>query len=195
MTLDLGFAHFNDGQGNTIGVIDVPGHERFIRNMVAGVWSLDLVLLVVAADEGWMPMSTDHLKVAHAMGIRNVILCINKCDAVDEEILALVEEEALENCMEITGEIPDSICVSALTGENIEPLRKMITRQLVDHKRKALSLSSHLYIDRVFTVNGIGTVATGSLADGSLKVGDKLKLYPAGKDVQVRTLPVLPQES
>ena len=188
MTLDLGFAHFNDGQGNTIGVIDVPGHERFIRNMVAGVWSLDLVLLVVAADEGWMPMSTDHLKVAHAMGIRNVILCINKCDAADKETLEMVEEEALENCMDITGEIPESICVSALTGENIEPLRKMITRQLVDHKRKALSLSSHLYIDRVFTVNGIGTVATGSLADGSLKVGDKLKLYPAGKDVQVRTL-------
>ena len=133
MTLDLGFAHFNDGQGNTIGVIDVPGHERFIRNMVAGVWSLDLVLLVVAADEGWMPMSTDHLKVAHAMGIRNVILCINKSDAVDEETLAMVEEDALENCMEITGEIPESICVSALTGENIEPLRKMITRQLLAH--------------------------------------------------------------
>ena len=93
MTLDLGFAHFDDDNGHTVGVIDVPGHERFIRNMVAGVWSLDLVLLVVAADEGWMPMSTDHLKVAHAMGIRNVILCINKSDAVDADTLALVEEE------------------------------------------------------------------------------------------------------
>ena len=188
MTLDLGFAHFDDNQGNTIGVIDVPGHERFIRNMVAGVWSLDLVLLVVAADEGWMPMSTDHLKVAHAMGIRNVILCINKCDTVDDETLALVEEDALENCMDITGEIPESICVSALIGRNIDALRSMITRQLKASKRKPLSLSSHLYIDRIFTVNGIGTVVTGSLADGSLKVGDKLKLYPAGKDVQVRTL-------
>ncbi|MDB2384523.1 selenocysteine-specific translation elongation factor [Endozoicomonas sp.] len=188
MTLDLGFAHFDDGDGNTIGVIDVPGHERFIRNMVAGVWSLDLVLLVVAADEGWMPMSTDHLNVAHAMGIRNIILCINKSDAVDEDTLALVEEDALEKCMDITGEIPESMCVSALTGKNIQALRHLISRQLKSVERKPLSHSSHLYIDRVFTVNGIGTVVTGSLADGSIKVGDKLKLYPAGKDVQVRTL-------
>ena len=188
MTLDLGFAHFDDDDGNTVGVIDVPGHERFIRNMVAGVWSLDLVLLVVAADEGWMPMTTDHLKVAHAMGIRNVILCINKADTVDAETLALVEEEALEHCLAITDEIPESITVSALTGENINALRKMILRQLRQVERQSLGHSAHLYIDRVFTVNGIGTVVTGSLADGSLKVGDRLKMYPSGKDVQVRTL-------
>ncbi len=188
MTLDLGFAHFDDDDGNTVGVIDVPGHERFIRNMVAGVWSLDLVLLVVAADEGWMPMTTDHLKVAHAMGIRNVILCINKSDTVDAETLALVEEEALEHCLAITDEIPESITVSALTGENINALRKMILRQLRQVERLSLGNAAHLYIDRVFTVNGIGTVVTGSLADGSLKVGDRLKMYPSGKDVQVRTL-------
>lgn len=188
MTLDLGFAHFDDDDGNTVGVIDVPGHERFIRNMVAGVWSLDLVLLVIAADEGWMPMSTDHLKVAHAMGINNMILCINKSDAVDSETLALVEEDALERCLEITGEIPESICVSALTGTGISALRKLISRQLQQAQRRALTPGAHLYIDRVFTVNGIGTVVTGSLADGHLKIGDRLKLYPAGKDVQVRTL-------
>ncbi len=121
MTLDLGFAHFSDdtGSGATVGVIDVPGHERFIRNMVAGVWSLDLVLLVIAADEGWMPMTTDHLRVAHAMGVRDIIVCINKADAVDEETLALVEEDALEQCLAITDEIPDSLAVSALTGQNI----------------------------------------------------------------------------
>ena len=188
MTLDLGFAHFKDDNDNTIGVIDVPGHERFIRNMVAGVWSLDLVILVIAADEGWMPMTTSHLNVAHAMGIRNVILCINKADAVDAETLEMVEEEALENCLAITDEIPESITVSALTGQNIDKLRQMIVRQLRTSERKQLSQSSHLYIDRVFTVNGIGTVVTGSLADGNLKVGDKLKVYPANKDVQVRTL-------
>ncbi len=188
MTLDLGFAHFDDDDGNTVGVIDVPGHERFIRNMVAGVWSLDLVLLVVAADEGWMPMTTDHLKVAHAMGIRNIILCINKSDTVDADTLALVEEEALEQCLAITDEIPESITVSALTGENINTLRKMILRQLRQVERQPLGHAAHLYIDRVFTVNGIGTVVTGSLADGSMKVGDRLKMYPSGKDVQVRTL-------
>ena len=188
MTLDLGFAHFNDSDGNTIGVIDVPGHERFIRNMVAGVWSLDLVLLVVAADEGWMPITTDHLNVAKAMGITNVILCINKSDTVDTDTLALVEEEALENCMDILGDIPESICVSALTDNNIDALRRLITRQLLNSASRSASQDSHLYIDRIFTVNGIGTVVTGSLAGGGLKIGDQLKLYPSGKDVQVRTL-------
>ena len=188
MTLDLGFAHFNDDDGNTIGVIDVPGHERFIRNMVAGVWSLDLVLLVVAADEGWMPMTTEHLSVAKAMGVRNVILCINKCDTVDADTLSLVEEDALENCMDILGDIPESICVSALNGDNIDALRRLVVRQLLNAPERVTAQHSHVYIDRVFTVNGIGTVVTGSLAGDSLKIGDRMKLYPSGKEVQVRTL-------
>lgn len=190
MTLDLGFAHFSDdaGSGATVGVIDVPGHERFIRNMVAGVWSLDLVLLVIAADEGWMPMTTDHLRVAHAMGVRDIIVCINKADAVDEETLALVEEDALEQCLAITDEIPDSIAVSALTGQNIAALRTLILRKLARIERQPLSACPHLYIDRVFTVNGIGTVVTGSLVDASIQVGDRLKVYPSGKEVQVRSL-------
>ena len=192
MTLDLGFAHFSDdtfaGSGATVGVIDVPGHERFIRNMVAGVWSLDLVLLVIAADEGWMPMTTDHLRVAHAMGVRDIIVCINKADAVDEETLALVEEDALEQCLAITNEIPDSIAVSALTGQNIDVLRVLILRKLSQVERHSLSTCPHLYIDRVFSVNGIGTVVTGSLADAPINVGDRLKVYPGGKEVQVRSL-------
>ena len=188
MTLDLGFAHFDDDAGATVGVIDVPGHERFIRNMVAGVWSLDLVLLVIAADEGWMPMTTDHLRVAHAMGVREIIVCINKADAVDEETLALVEEDALEQCLAITDEIPDSIAVSALTGQNIAALRALILHKLARVKRQSLSACPHLYIDRVFTVNGIGTVVTGSLVDASIQVGDRLKVYPSGKEVQVRSL-------
>ena len=188
MTLDLGFAHFDDDAGATVGVIDVPGHERFIRNMVAGVWSLDLVLLVIAADEGWMPMTTDHLRVAHAMGVRDIIVCINKADAVDEETLALVEEDALEQCLAITDEIPDSIAVSALTGQNIAALRALILHKLAQVKRQSLSACPHLYIDRVFTVNGIGTVVTGSLVDASIQVGDRLKVYPSGKEVQVRSL-------
>ena len=91
MTQDLGFAHFDDGQGNTIGVIDVPGHERYIRNMVAGHWSLDLVLLVIAADEGWMPMTGDHLRLLKAMGVPRLLVCINKCDLVSSDELLLLE--------------------------------------------------------------------------------------------------------
>ncbi|QWZ78246.1 selenocysteine-specific translation elongation factor [Aeromonas sp. FDAARGOS 1419] len=191
MTQDLGFAHFDDGQGNTIGVIDVPGHERYIRNMVAGLWSLDLVLLVIAADEGWMPMTGDHLRLLKAMGVPRLLVCINKCDLVSPDELLLLEESLLERVMDESGMVPDIVSVSAKTGTNMAALHAAIVRQLADlpasqaaHEQGA----PRLYVDRVFTANGTGTVLTGTLQQGSLKVGDKLRLYPADREVQVRSL-------
>ncbi|MGN5287807.1 selenocysteine-specific translation elongation factor [Aeromonas sp. 11P] len=191
MTQDLGFAHFDDGQGNTIGVIDVPGHERYIRNMVAGLWSLDLVLLVIAADEGWMPMTGDHLRLLKAMGVPRLLVCINKCDLVSSDELLLLEESLLERVMDESGMVPDIVCVSAKTGENMAALHAAIVRQLGDmaeHHVPREQAAPRLYVDRVFTANGTGTVLTGTLQQGSLKVGDKLRLYPADREVQVRTL-------
>ncbi|KTA86043.1 selenocysteine-specific translation elongation factor [Aeromonas salmonicida] len=200
MTQDLGFAHFDDGQGNTIGVIDVPGHERYIRNMVAGLWSLDLVLLVIAADEGWMPMSGDHLRLLKAMGVPRLLVCINKCDLVSPDELALLEESLLERVMDESGMVPDIVSISAKTGENMAALHTAIVRQLADvpeshaareqgaPRRSREEAPPRLYVDRVFTANGTGTVLTGTLQQGSLKVGDKLRLYPADREVQVRSL-------
>ena len=191
MTQDLGFAHFDDGQGNTIGVIDVPGHERYIRNMVAGLWSLDLVLLVIAADEGWMPMTGDHLRLLKAMGVPRLLVCINKCDLVSPDELLLLEESLLERVMDESGMVPDIVSVSAKTGENMTALHAAIVRQLVDlpASQAAREQSApRLYVDRVFTANGTGTVLTGTLQQGRLKVGDKLRLYPADREVQVRSL-------
>ncbi|BEE13426.1 selenocysteine-specific translation elongation factor [Aeromonas veronii] len=200
MTQDLGFAHFDDGQGNTIGVIDVPGHERYIRNMVAGLWSLDLVLLVIAADEGWMPMTGDHLRLLKAMGVPRLLVCINKCDLVSPDELELLEESLLERVMDESGMVPDIVSVSAKTGANMAALHADIVRQLADlpasqaaHEQGAPRRSREeapprLYVDRVFTANGTGTVLTGTLQQGSLKVGDKLRLYPADREVQVRSL-------
>ncbi|WAF78712.1 selenocysteine-specific translation elongation factor [Aeromonas dhakensis] len=191
MTQDLGFAHFDDGQGNTIGVIDVPGHERYIRNMVAGLWSLDLVLLVIAADEGWMPMTGDHLRLLKAMGVPRLLVCINKCDLVSPDELLLLEESLLERVMDESGMVPDIVSVSAKTGENMAALHAAIVRQLGDmaeHHAPRERAAPRLYVDRVFTANGTGTVLTGTLQQGSLKVGDKLRLYPAGREVQVRSL-------
>ncbi|PTT53557.1 selenocysteine-specific translation elongation factor [Aeromonas sp. HMWF014] len=191
MTQDLGFAHFDDGQGNTIGVIDVPGHERYIRNMVAGLWSLDLVLLVIAADEGWMPMTGDHLRLLKAMGVPRLLVCINKCDLVEPDALALLEESLLERVMDESGMVPDIVSVSAKTGENMAALHAAIVRQLGDmaeHHALREQAAPRLYVDRVFTANGTGTVLTGTLQQGSLKVGDKLRLYPADREVQVRSL-------
>ncbi|QXB28721.1 selenocysteine-specific translation elongation factor [Aeromonas sp. FDAARGOS 1405] len=191
MTQDLGFAHFDDGQGNTIGVIDVPGHERYIRNMVAGLWSLDLVLLVIAADEGWMPMTGDHLRLLKAMGVPRLLVCINKCDLVSPDELLLLEESLLERVMDESGMVPDIVSVSAKTGANIAALHTAIVRQLAElpasHAAREQS-APRLYVDRVFTANGTGTVLTGTLQQGSLKVGDKLRLYPADREVQVRSL-------
>ncbi|MGS3181133.1 selenocysteine-specific translation elongation factor [Aeromonas dhakensis] len=191
MTQDLGFAHFDDGQGNTIGVIDVPGHERYIRNMVAGLWSLDLVLLVIAADEGWMPMTGDHLRLLKAMGVPRLLVCINKCDLVTSDELALLEEHLLERVMDESGMVPDIVSVSAKTGENMAALHTAIVRQLGDmaeHHAPRARAAPRMYVDRVFTANGTGTVLTGTLQQGSLKVGDKLRLYPADREVQVRSL-------
>ncbi|WP_429072045.1 selenocysteine-specific translation elongation factor [Aeromonas veronii] len=191
MTQDLGFAHFDDGQGNTIGVIDVPGHERYIRNMVAGLWSLDLVLLVIAADEGWMPMTGDHLRLLKAMGVPRLLVCINKCDLVSPDELLLLEESLLERVMDESGMVPDIVSVSAKTGENMAALHAAIVCQLGDmaeHHAPLEQAAPRLYVDRVFTANGTGTVLTGTLQQGSLKVGDKLRLYPADREVQVRSL-------
>ncbi|MGL5499451.1 MAG: selenocysteine-specific translation elongation factor, partial [Aeromonas sobria] len=191
MTQDLGFAHFDDGQGNAIGVIDVPGHERYIRNMVAGLWSLDLVLLVIAADEGWMPMTGDHLRLLKAMGVPRLLVCINKCDLVSPDELLLLEESLLERVMDESGMVPDIVSVSAKTGANMAALHAAIVRQLgdmVEHHAPRVQAAPRLYVDRVFTANGTGTVLTGTLQQGSLKVGDKLRLYPADREVQVRSL-------
>ncbi|HHQ4767871.1 selenocysteine-specific translation elongation factor [Aeromonas veronii] len=191
MTQDLGFAHFDDGRGNTIGVIDVPGHERYIRNMVAGLWSLDLVLLVIAADEGWMPMTGDHLRLLKAMGVPRLLVCINKCDLVSPDELLLLEESLLERVMDESGMVPDIVSVSAKTGENMAALHTAIVGQLADLPASQAAREQgapRLYVDRVFTANGTGTVLTGTLQQGSLKVGDKLRLYPADREVQVRSL-------
>ncbi|WP_346205936.1 selenocysteine-specific translation elongation factor [Aeromonas salmonicida] len=191
MTQDLGFAHFDDGQGNTIGVIDVPGHERYIRNMVAGLWSLDLVLLVIAADEGWMPMTGDHLRLLKAMGVPRLLVCINKCDLVSPDELLLLEESLLERVMDESGMVPDIVSVSAKTGANMAALHAAIVCKLGDmaeHHAPREQAAPRLYVDRVFTANGTGTVLTGTLQQGRLKVGDKLRLYPADREVQVRSL-------
>ncbi|MGF1734948.1 selenocysteine-specific translation elongation factor [Photobacterium satsumensis] len=191
MTIDLGFAYFKHQNGEPVGVIDVPGHERFIRNMVAGVWSLDMVLFVVAADEGWMQMSTDHLKVIASMGIENVTLVITKSDLVDDDMLALVEEESLEQFLDIAGFIPDSVTVSAHQAKGIDGLRQHICHKLdkeIDTERVDNERHAHLYIDRVFTVNGVGTTVTGSLCGGEFAVGQKLYMQPGGREVQVKSL-------
>ncbi len=187
MTIDLGFGFFKPKNDITIGVIDVPGHERFIRNMVAGMWSLDLIMLVVCANEGWMNMTEEHSKVALSLGIRNIICVINKIDLVDENKLKESEENIKKNLIRIFKKDIEIIKVSAVRGDNIDFLKERITDILIKDKLEE-DIKTHIYVDRVFSVKGAGLTITGSIKGGSLKKDDSLIHYPSKREVYIRNI-------
>ena len=187
MTIDLGFGFFKPKNDITIGVIDVPGHERFIRNMVAGMWSLDLVMLVVCANEGWMNMTEEHSKVALSLGIRNIICVMNKIDLVDENKLKESEENIKENLFRIFKRDIEIIKVSAVRGDNIDFLKERITDILIKDKFEE-DIKTHIYVDRVFSIKGAGLTITGSIKGGSVKKDDSLIHYPSKREVYIRNI-------
>ena len=187
MTIDLGFGFFKPKEDITIGVIDVPGHERFIRNMVAGMWSLDLIMLVVCANEGWMNMTEEHSKVALSLGIRNIICVINKIDLVDENKLKESEENINKNLIRIFKKDIEIIKVSAVRGDNIDFLKERITDILIKDKLEG-DIKTHIYVDRVFSIKGAGLTITGSIKGGSLKKDDSLIHYPSKREVYIRNI-------
>jgi selenocysteine-specific elongation factor len=186
MTIDLGFAHFFDADGNPVGVIDVPGHERFIRNMVSGAWSLSVAILVVAGTEGWMQQSEDHARVLESMGIPHIICAITKTDLIDAEMVDLVSEMAKEELFRIFHTDIPVIGVSSVTGEGIELLKTKILSLLDNDDRVERHESGYLHIDRAFSIKGSGTVVTGSLSGGSISQGDELTILPTGITTKVR---------
>lgn len=185
MTIDLGFGFFRPNENITIGVIDVPGHERFIRNMVAGMWSLDLVMLVVCANEGWMEMTEEHAKVALSLGIKNIICVMNKIDLVDEIKLKEQEKSIKDNLDRVFKRDIEIIKVSATKNINIEDLRKRITEILLKDKDSTYN-KPYIYVDRVFSIKGTGLTITGSLKGGKIKKDDALIHYPSKTEVYVR---------
>ncbi|MEI0485121.1 selenocysteine-specific translation elongation factor [Brachyspira intermedia] len=187
MTIDLGFGFFKPNDDITIGVIDVPGHERFIRNMVAGMWSLDLVMLVVCANEGWMNMTEEHAKVALSLGIRNIICVINKIDLVDDYKLKESEEDIKKNLYRIFNKDIEIVKVSALNGTNIDFLKDRITDILSNEKYED-DIKTHIYVDRVFSIKGAGLTITGSLRGGNIKKDDTLIHYPSKKEISIRNI-------
>lgn len=202
ITIDLGFTWMDLENGMRAGVIDVPGHEKFIRNMAAGAPGMDLVLLVIAADEGIMPQTREHIDILSELGIRNGIIVLNKCDLVDAEWLEFAEQEIREELDEMDGccfaDAP-LLRVSAVTGEGIERLIETITRtamQIAGENGTAFGTRGfRLFVDRVFSKDGFGTVVTGTVMDGSLKKGDGLELYPGGEICRVRNLQVYEEET
>ncbi len=191
ITIDLGFTYFDLPSGDRAGIIDVPGHEKFINNMVAGVVGMDLVLLVVAADEGIMPQTREHVDILHLLGIEKSIIVLNKCDLVDEEWLELVEEEVKEELEGTFLEHAPVARVSAATGQGLEELIQMISDMTDDREmEKDIHTIPRLPIDRAFSLSGFGTIITGTLVSGTITKEDTLEMYPIGKECKIRSIQV-----
>ena len=195
ITIDLGFTYFDLPSGDRAGIIDVPGHERFINNMVAGVVGMDMVLLVIAADEGIMPQTREHMDILNLLGIEKSIIVLNKCDLVDGEWMELVEEEVKEELEGTFLEHAPVVKVSAATGEGLEVLIDTISQMTSDEMMtKDISTIPRLPIDRAFTLSGFGTIITGTLVSGTITKDDLLEMYPFGKECKIRSIQVHGQD-
>lgn len=191
ITIDLGFTYFDLPGGDRAGIIDVPGHERFINNMVAGVVGMDLVLLVIAADEGIMPQTREHMDILSLLGIEKSIIVLNKCDLVDDEWLELVEEEVREELAGTFLEHAPVVKVSAATGQGLDQLVEVIARTASDEVvAKDTMTIPRLPIDRAFTLSGFGTIITGTLVSGTIRKEDTLEMYPIEKECKIRSIQV-----
>ena len=188
ITIDLNFAPLDLGDGRTAGIIDVPGHEDFVRTMVAGATGIDLVLLVVAADEGIMPQTLEHLLIVEQLGIRRGIPVVTKADLVEREWAELVAGEVQERLTASPVEFGPPLIVSPPTGEGMAPLRDAIRQAGTVLEPPSEGDAFRMPIDRAFSVAGVGTVVTGTIWSGHLAVGDTVQVVPAGHAARVRSL-------
>ena len=191
ITIDLGFAFFDLPNGDRAGIVDVPGHEKFIHNMVAGVCGMDMVLLVIAADEGIMPQTKEHMDILHLLGIQKCIVVLNKMDLVDPEWLELMEEEVRDQLQDTFLKDAPVVKVSAVTGEGLKELTDEIVKmETSEVQEKEIHTIPRLPIDRVFTISGFGTIVTGTLISGIIRKDDTLQLYPWNAPCKVRNIQV-----
>lgn len=191
ITIELGFTNMPVDADMKIGIIDVPGHEKFVKNMLAGIGGIDLVLLVVALDEGVMPQTREHFEVLKMLDIQKGIVVLTKADMVEEDWAELVKSDVEDLVAGSFLEGAPMIEVSSYTGQNIEALKQMIVEQVADTRERINEPSLfRLPIDRVFTMTGFGTVITGTLLEGSVKTGDEVILYPKGVPVKIRGIQV-----
>ncbi len=189
MTIDLGFAWLTLPSGRNVSLIDVPGHERFIKNMLAGVGGLDAALLVVAADEAVMPQTVEHLAILDLLEVRHGVVVLTRADLVDADWLALVEEEVRARLKGASLEDAPIVAVSARTGAGLDALVAALDRVLDATPSRAAAIGApRLPVDRSFTIGGFGTVVTGTLLDGPLRVGQEVVILPAGRPARVRGL-------
>ena len=181
ITIDLGFAHYCWEDRLEVSFVDVPGHERFVHNMLAGAGGIQILLLIVAADDGVMPQTQEHLHICDLLGIEQGIVVITRCDLAEPALVELVHEE-IKEVMEATFlENSPIVEVSAVTGEGIEELKKEIAKVAGQRKAQEKQNFFRMPIDRVFTLKGFGTVVTGTVLSGKIEKKDPLVIYPRKK--------------
>lgn len=194
MSINLGFAYFDLPSGKRCGVVDVPGHEKFIKNMLAGVSGINLVLLLVDSREGIMPQTKEHIDILTLLGIENYIIVMTKIDLVEEEYRELVKEDIREFTKGSALENAPIIEVDSISRKGIDVLLDTIDKKTNDIEAKNIEKNARLNVDRSFQVKGFGTVVTGTLTEGSISVGDELVIYPKEVKAKVRNIQVHSQD-
>ncbi len=190
ITIDIGFAYLDLPDGEKAGIVDVPGHEKFIKNMLAGASGMDMVLFVVAADEGVMPQTKEHLGILSLLDVNNGIVVLTKSDLVDQEMMEIVRYDL--EC-ELKGTFLENapvMPVSAFTGQGLSELKSLIYKMAEGVRQKDAARPFRLPVDRVFVMDGFGTVITGTLAEGKILVGDEAAIFPGERTAKVRKLQV-----
>ncbi|MGB9627638.1 MAG: selenocysteine-specific translation elongation factor, partial [Thermodesulfobacteriota bacterium] len=190
ITIELGFTFLDLPSGIRLGIIDVPGHEKFVKHMVAGVWGIDLVALIIASDEGIMPQTREHLDICRLLRVKKGLVVLTKIDLVDRELLELVKEEVTDVIKDTFLKGAPILPVSSITGEGIPELLSTLDRLSLEVEERPSDGLFRLPIDRVFIMKGFGTVVTGTMVSGSLSLGETIAILPSGQEGKVRNLQV-----
>lgn len=194
MSINLGFAYLDLPNGQRVGIVDVPGHEKFIKNMLAGATGLDLVLLVIDANEGIMPQTREHIDILTLLGIKDFLIVLTKVDSVEEELLEIVKEDIASQLADTPLAQSPLILVDSLSGTGITDLTTEITMLCDQYTPQNASGSPRLNIDRAFSLKGFGTIVTGTLLEGAISTGDELMIYPEKIKARVRSIQVHEEE-
>ena len=194
ITINLGFAYFTLPCGKVAGIVDVPGHERFVKNMLAGASGIDIAMVVIAANEGVMPQTKEHIDILSYLDIKQSIVVLTKIDMVDEEFRELVLEDTKEYLRDTFLRDAPLVQVDSLSGKGVDALVGHLDGMAVQTDWRSVEKDARMSVDRVFSVNGFGTVVTGTLSDGKLHVGDEVVIYPQGFPAKVRNLQIHEQD-
>ncbi|MDO5707396.1 MAG: selenocysteine-specific translation elongation factor [Andreesenia angusta] len=190
ISIELGFTYFNLSDGTKAGIIDVPGHEKFIKSMLAGITGIDIVLLIIASDEGIMPQTKEHLDILNLLGLDRGIIVLTKCGLTDDEWRELVKEDIMETVEGTFLENADIVEVDSVSKSGIPELKEKIEKMVEETENRKVYGNPKLPVDRVFTISGFGTVVTGTLVSGSFSTGDQIRIYPKDIEGKIRNLQV-----